>query len=180
MLLYLSLIDDQEDKDKFEYLYTTFHVYMLNEANNLVNNNYDAEDIVHDTFIDLAKNIKLIRTNNKIETLNYLLCVTRGHAYNFCNREKHYHVSVEEVEENLPDTDWTQLENTILYKDIVKVINEMDHLYSDVLYLHYCVGLNCKQISQLLGRKHSAVRQQLKRGKLLLITKLKKDGYIND
>ena len=65
LLLYLSLIDDQDDKDKFEYLYNSFHVYMLEEAYKIVKNNYDAEDVVHDTFMDLAKNIKYFGQKNK-------------------------------------------------------------------------------------------------------------------
>lgn len=180
LLLYLSLIDDQDDKDKFEYLYNSFHVYMLEEAYKIVKNNYDAEDVVHDTFMDLAKNIKLIRINNKSETLSYLLCATRGHAYNFCNRKKHNYVPIDDVECKLIDPNWLNLESDLEYNDIVCVIKKMDNLYSDVLYLYYYVGLNCKQIGSILGRKHAAVRQKLRRGRLILISKLKDGGYLND
>ena len=87
LAVYLSMIDDQDDKDKFEEIYNKFNKYMLHEANKLLNNPYDAEDVVHDTFVDIAKNIKLLRTESDNETLSYLLCATRGHAYNFLNRK---------------------------------------------------------------------------------------------
>ncbi len=180
LLVYLALIDDQQDKDKFEYLYNEFHIIMLSEAKRILKNNYDAEDVVHDTFIDLAKNIKLIRTNNKAETLSYLLCATRGHAYNFCNRKKLNYVPLQSVETQIADDNWFKLDSNINYKNIVKVIKNMDNLYSDVLYLYYCIGLNCKEIGLILGRKHATIRKQLTRGKLILISELKREGYIDD
>ena len=175
LLVYLALIDDQQDKDKFEYLYNEFHIIMLSEAKRILKNNYDAEDVVHDTFIDLAKNIKLIRTNNKAETLSYLLCATRGHAYNFCNRKKLNYVPLQSVETQIADDNWFKLDSNINYKNIVKVIKNMDNLY-----FYYCIGLNCKEIGLILGRKHATIRKQLTRGKLILISELKREGYIDD
>ena len=98
LAVYLSMIDDQDDKDKFEEIYNKFNKYMLHEANKLLNNPYDAEDVVHDTFVDIAKNIKLLRTESDNETLSYLLCATRGHAYNFLNRKKLNYIPIQSVE----------------------------------------------------------------------------------
>lgn len=181
LLVYLAMIDDQEDKDKFEYLYNTFNLYMLNEAKKILKSSYDAEDVVHDTFVDIAKNIKLIRTENDSETLSYLLCATRGHAYNFINRKKLNYVPIQSVEGSLTsEEEWLNLESNINYESILKIIRNMEDMYSDVLYLHYCIGLNCKEIGLILNRKHATVRKQLSRGKAILISTLKEEGFTDE
>lgn len=178
--VYLSMIDDQDDKDKFEEIYNKFNKYMLHEANKLLNNPYDAEDVVHDTFVDIAKNIKLLRTESDNETLSYLLCATRGHAYNFLNRKKLNYIPIQSVEGHMYRDELLKAESNLDYKNILKIIRSMEEMYSDVLYLYYCVGLNCKEIGQILGRKHATVRKQLSRGKMILISKLKEEGFNNE
>lgn len=178
--VYLALIDEQDDRDKFEYLYNKFNLYMLNEAKKILNNTYDAEDIVHDTFVDIAKNIKLIRTENDSETLSYLLCATRGHAYNFINRKRLNYVPIHSVEGHIYEEDWLKTESNINYETILEVIRSMEDAYSDVLYLYYCMGLNCKEIGLILNRKHATIRKQLSRGKTMLISKLKEEGFSDE
>lgn len=178
--VYLTLIDEQEDKEKFEYIYVNFNEYMLYEAKKILNNSYDAEDVVHDTFVDIAKNIKLIRTQNDSETLCYLLCATRGHAYNFLNRKKLNYIPIQSVESHIYEDEWMNMESNINYENILKLIGNMEDVYSDVLYLYYCMGLNCKEIGLILGRKHATIRKQLTRGKTILISKLKEEGFTDE
>lgn len=180
LMLYLATIDDSDDRDKFEYLYTRFYSYMLYAADNIVHNKFDAEDIVHDTFVDIAKNIKLIRTAKESETLSYLICATRGHAYNFINRKYHKNLSIDEMSNFLTYDEWANIESELDYHQLIKIIQNINKLYSDVLYLHYVKGLKCREIGLLLGRSENAVKKQLQRGRNLLAQELKQGGYLND
>ena len=48
---YLSLIDSDDDKNKFEQLYLTYRQDMYKIAYSILKNNADAEDAVHQAFL---------------------------------------------------------------------------------------------------------------------------------
>jgi RNA polymerase sigma-70 factor (ECF subfamily) len=49
--IYLSIIDSEQDKNKFEILYTTYRKLMFYVANRILKDQYLAEDAVHQAFI---------------------------------------------------------------------------------------------------------------------------------
>lgn len=50
LVIYLSMLNGQEDKNKFELLYEKYRKLMFYIANNILNDEYLAEDAVHQTF----------------------------------------------------------------------------------------------------------------------------------
>ena len=65
MLIYLSMIETPEDKDKFEQIYYKYRDLMYYVANQKLNNHHDAEDAVHQAFVSIIKHISKI---NDIES----------------------------------------------------------------------------------------------------------------
>ena len=60
MLFYLSLIDTEEEKSKFEQLYHLYRYTMLHVAVSILKETQLAEDAVHEAFIRIAKNLHKI------------------------------------------------------------------------------------------------------------------------
>lgn len=58
MLIYLQVIDAPEDRDQFITLYETYRGLMFYVANQILQNEQDAEDAVHDAFLSVAEHIK--------------------------------------------------------------------------------------------------------------------------
>ena len=54
MIIYLQTIDDPEDSAKFEQLYEHYRSYMLKIANKILENEFDAEDAVHNAFVSIS------------------------------------------------------------------------------------------------------------------------------
>ena len=54
MLIYLQMIESEEDKSKFEAIYNKYRYLMFSVANRVLNNQYDAEDAVHQAFISIC------------------------------------------------------------------------------------------------------------------------------
>ncbi len=50
MLIYLSMIELEEDKNKFEQLYITYKQTMFYVANRILKDEYLSEDVVHQAF----------------------------------------------------------------------------------------------------------------------------------
>ena len=57
LLFYLSLIENDYDKDKLEYIYKKYYSLMLAVAIDKLKSKEAAEDIVHDSILRIIKHI---------------------------------------------------------------------------------------------------------------------------
>lgn len=55
LALYMSFIDDEAHRRLFEEIYLNYRKQMLLVARSVLGNDSDAEDIVHDVFLKIAK-----------------------------------------------------------------------------------------------------------------------------
>lgn len=165
------------DESKFEEIYYKYREYMLYIAYTMAGNSYDSEDIVHDTFLDFARNFKAIRIEDDGKLLSYLICATRGHAINYLKRKK----PTEQLENydyvfSQNSAGWDTYEETVEYDYLVSLIRNLHSIYSDPLYLYYVGDYSYKEVAKILGRNQFTVRKQIERGKRLLIEAMKKEG----
>lgn len=56
MIIYLQMIESDEDKSKFEQLYIMYKGLMFHVAMKILKNEFDAEDAVHQAFLSLIEN----------------------------------------------------------------------------------------------------------------------------
>ena len=75
MIIYLQMIESDEDKSKFEQLYIMYKGLMFHVAMKILKNEFDAEDAVHQAFLSLIENLKKIWMSNvqKLELISLLL-----------------------------------------------------------------------------------------------------------
>ena len=107
LLLYLNLIDDEQQRIEFEEIYTTYRKQMILLAKSLLHNDTDAEDVVHDVFLRIAsKHIGFIQGLRHPEDVrNYLLKATKNTALNELSRKGRSTVSLDTLSESdLTDT----------------------------------------------------------------------------
>lgn len=177
LFLYLAIIDDEVDRDKFEIIYYSYRKRMVFEAYSVLHNSFDAEDAVHETFIKIARNIKAIDGPDSTKTLSYVLKAVKNTAINMYNKNKKSNDFVDiDTVQNMADEDFFEkLEISENYDEVVKAIRRLNDKYRDVLFYHYVNDMKISDIADLLGRKKSTVQQQLVRGKKLLIESLKTD-----
>ena len=57
MLIYLQMIDSDEDRSKFVFLYKKYKGLMFFVAHEILQNKNDAEDVVHHAFLTILKNL---------------------------------------------------------------------------------------------------------------------------
>lgn len=171
LALYLALIDDDNDRDKFELIYINYRKRMVDQAYSVLRNADDAEDCVHDTFIKIARNMKSIDEPSSDRTLSYVLKAVKNTAINMKQRNEKIS-SFEEIntKEKLTDNQFFEkLDITENYKLVVNAILSLKDTYRDVMFYHFVSEMEISEIADLLGRKRSTVHQQLVRGKKLLI-----------
>lgn len=104
LALYMSFIDDEDDRTKFEIIYRTYRKRMVLTADSVLHNKDDAEDAVHDTFIKIARNMKSIDDPESDKTLSYVIKATRNNAINLLNKNNRRNelIQIDDVE-NMTD-----------------------------------------------------------------------------
>ena len=182
LTIYLGLIDDEQQRVRFEEIYTTYRMQMIHLAKSYFENEADAEDVVHDVFVRIAtKHMKFIQgLGNPEDIRNYLLKATKNTALNELKRKGRSNISIEDVAESdldsFPDLSDDSFIETICtkaeYESVVQELLAMEEPYRDIMYYHFVLDLTVPEAAKLLGRNIATAKKQLVRGKKLLLYKL--------
>lgn len=181
MLLYLTLIDNEEQKSRFEEIYNLFHQEMYMYAMAILKNSSNAEDVVHDVFLKVAT--KHMNTLEKMSTDDdvkyYLLRATKNTALNMINSKHYSNVPIDEsliCSNNIPNLSDEEFIDRLCtksdYTKLINIINELKAPYYEVLYYRFSLDYSTKTIAKLLDRKESTVKKQIARGKKIVVSKI--------
>ena len=85
---YLLLLSSPDDQKKMTQLYEKYKQLMFVTAIKIVRDDFDAEDITHEVFVQLAKNLHKVRDVDSIETRSYLVAIARNLALLFLRKRK--------------------------------------------------------------------------------------------
>ena len=80
MLIYLSLIDSQEDISKFENVYNTYKNRMYYVANSILKDSHLAEDAVHMAFLRIINNLDKIGDIDSHKTKGLVVIIVKNIA----------------------------------------------------------------------------------------------------
>lgn len=164
-MLYLMMIDAEEDKRKFAVLYEKYKYLLMKVARDILNDSFLAEDAVHEAFIKIALNINKVGDMDALATKRYLITITKNAAidiYRKRNIQRKREIFVDELEEREEPLTYveTDADNCIL--DILK---NLPVKYRDVFLLKYSSKLDNDEIAHLLKITEGTLRQRLARGK---------------
>ena len=169
MLIYLNLIETEEQKSKFEQIYNNYKHTMFYVAKSILKDDYLSEDAVHNAFINIAKSMDNISEVDSNRTKGYVVVIVRNISFNMLKKQNK-DVAIDELEENIKDDN--SLEDEVLSKlsvdSIVEEIIKLPVIYKDVLYLSYVEDLPTQEISRLINISNEAVKKRLQRGRKIL------------
>ena len=181
MLIYLALLDDEQDKIRFEDIYNTYNKQMWYAANEILKDKHLAEDAVHDAFLGIAKSFHKIRSSETTAVKAYVITAVRHSA--FKHIRKIQNTEAVDFQENYSFYDQSSEDNLKKIEAVLfatQIIEELPGIYSEVLYLHFITELSEKDISVLLGISINAVRQRVHRGRKMFYDQMKKGEEAND
>lgn len=154
MLQYLLYLDAEEDKKLFCELYESYKDRMYYAAYDILHNESDAEDMVHETFLALIHNFEKIKGNSCHKTWNYIVTIIRNKSINLYHKKKRQPLLEESWEDREVFSE--HLEEKILaaeQRDLFLVLlGEMKEPYRSVLTLQYYHELNYEEIGNLLQK----------------------------
>lgn len=161
--LYLSMLDTEDERNLFEELYRKYSQDMYAIAFDILKNQADAEDAVHQSFLKIANNFTKISSipRNKIKAYIVIICRnTSSTLYNQNKRDSKRKCQLNETE--LVDDSFFDKESI---DDLKKAIRQLPDMYKDVLYLYSLQGFSAKQTASMLGISVNNVRQRVMRAK---------------
>lgn len=190
LALYLAYLDDENDKKLFEDIYYSYRKQMVTLSMSILNNNDDAQDAVGDVFLRIAqRNWDVVRgIQNETDLRNYLLKATKNTSLNKIMYKKKENVSLDTIMEYEMDriddlSDDTFLEaicNKFEYDKVLRAIRSLNEKYRDVMYCHYVMEMTVPQTAKSLNQTLSSTKQQLVRGKKILLSLLGRKGVERD
>ncbi len=175
LLYYLSLLDTQEERDKFTLLYETHKRAMMVAARNVLKSSMQAEDAVHEAFLKLTRNMDSVGDVDAHETKSYLCCAARRCALDIIKKNnRHLTVSMETVCEIQAGT--VDMLSGLEKEDMLTLIKELPVNYQDVLELKAYQELSDKEIAAFLGISCPAARKRLERARGMLLDRMQRRG----
>lgn len=173
MLGYLQMLDTEEQRCRFEEIYLTYRELLFYVANRILQNQQDAEDAVHQTFLKLAEHMELIPEGPCIRTRALAVTVAERTAIELYRRRRAH--PMEDIDllplfyEREIEADGT----------LAAAIAALPPRYREVLLLKYYHGYRDRETAAFLGTTPGNVRRLISRAKKKLASELteRRIGY---
>lgn len=173
-LIYLAMIDTPEEKRDFVLVYEKYKFLMLKIARDVLNDDYLAEDAVHEAFIKVAHNMKHIHGIDSVYTKRYLITITKNTAIDIYRSRKvrmKKEMYIDELKENT--TSVTYIE-TDIDNQVLDVLKNLPVKYRDIFILKYSSHMSNSEISKIMDIPEGTIRQRIARGKVIIKDELER------
>ncbi len=179
LLFYVSLIESDESKTKFEIIYGEYKNLMFYVANQILGDTKDSEDVVHDAFLKVITIIDKIDTPKCPKTRNLVVTIVERKAIDlYRKRKRRQIVPLEEETINVPSS--FEPESVIEQSSIARMIAMLPTRYRELILLKYDSGLSEKEISELLTMTEANVHKTIQRAKKRLSAILENEAITDD
>lgn len=166
MLVYLQAIESRDDRRLFEQLYDEHKRLMLSAARQVLGNQDDAEDAVHQAFVYIAGDMDRIKKIESGRRKAFLLLITEHKALDLL-RQNSRAILVEDIENvqglrlSPPPDD-----------SLAVAIAALNARYREVILLRYDYGYSTREIAKMFGISTESMQRLLTRAKKALAKKL--------
>ena len=173
MLIYLSLLDSEEEISKFELIYSTYKKQMYYTANNILKDSHLAEDAVHNAFLRIINNLEKIEDINSHKTKGLIVIIVKNVSIDIYRKNKKERDNTIFIDD-LDDINGYDEINKNDIGDLEIAISKLPENYKQVFLLKFSHELTDNEISEILDIKPDNVRKRISRGREKLKNILKK------
>lgn len=172
MLAYVMMIETLADQSKFEKIYHTYKGLMFHVAYQILHNEEDAEDAVHNAFVKIAEHISKIDLPVCPKTKVYVVTIVENKAIDLYRQNKRRSREIP-----LDDIVVPYVKN----QELQGLAACMEHLpvrYRQVILLKYQQGLSNQEIAKHLDISEANAIKLDQRAKKKLLEICKKEGIL--
>jgi len=150
--------------EALERIYDKYETYLITVATALLNNTYDAEDVLHDFFISFVKSDDKIKLSGNLKA--YLATCVANLARNQIKRRQLEPIALDEndpIASSIlePDALAIQEEGTAILN---QAISQLPYEQREVIVLHMQANLKFTKIAELRSTSVNTIRSQYRYG----------------
>ena len=139
------MLETPEEKSKFEQIYLEYRGLMFHVAYEILQNEQDAEDAVHQALLKIAERINKIEDLKSPKTQSYVVTIVENKAIDQYRKQQKHQTA--ELIDDIQGMDM-QYEGD---NDLTKCILKLPARYREMLLLRYHHGYTVKEIAKMLG-----------------------------
>ena len=172
MIIYLQMIETDEDKSKFEAIYLEYRNLMYHVAYERLKHEQDAEDAVHYAFVKIAENIKNIEPVSP-KTKQFVVTIVDNRVTDIFRMSGRH--PVVEYNEKLQSDQSAAMDGENLLVNCILKLPEQQRM---VIWLKYHHGYSLREIAKMLDISLSWAQKIDQRAKKKLETLYKEEAAL--
>ncbi len=172
LAMFMALIDDESDKEKFERLHNTYNTMMTKLANSILHNTALAEETVQDCLLKLAITIKEVPDIPSKRAKAMITIMVKNKARNNLELEHYDDVVPTEDDDFISESLADNVATAVGYERMLQAIKELDFIYRDIMIYKYIHGFSANDISEIMEIPIRTVETRIYRGRKILIEKM--------
>ncbi len=175
--MYTAVIREKPERSRFERIYYSYCKQMVFVAMGVLHNAQDAEDAVQNALLGIARNIKNVPEDDRIERA-YVLTAAKNAALTMLAKKQPLAFSQDISDIPIPSTEdlFQKVLDSQNYDLLLRAMGQLEAPYREVLMLIYVQEQSIKEAAKILCRKEETVKKQLQRGRKQLIELCRKEG----
>lgn len=164
MLIYLSMIESDENKSKFELIYYTYKKLMLYRANRILGDMKDTEDVVHEAFLKIIKIIDQIGEPKCPKTKSLVVTIVDRTAIDlYRRRTKIELLSIDDEVMKIPVPEDIAAVETM--SALSAAMATLPPKYRELILLRYDNGFTEAEVAQIMSMSQENVHKTIQRAK---------------
>lgn len=172
LIFYLSLLEGDEDRERFTQIYVTHERMMYAVAYSILHSQMAAQDAVHNSFLKVIEHFETCRKLSQDELKNWLIVIVKHSAFDMRKKEARSKPFADVAYMAEIPVDDGAAEAEIGYAELVEKIRALPEIYRSVLELKYLAEWTDDEIAKALHLNASTIRSRLMRGRNLLRTSI--------
>lgn len=172
VLIYLQMIETEEERSKFEQIYLEYRDAMYYVAWNVLHHTEDAEDAVHHAFVKIAENITKVGESTSAKTKRYVMIIAQTTAIDMWRSKRKHPIS---------DLEKIGAAVSVEYEGddlLAAYILDLPEQQRNIIWLRYYHGYTPREIAKMLGMTYASVLKTDQRAKQKLRDILEKEGVL--
>lgn len=171
LMIYLSMLGSEEDRERFTLLYEAHEKRLYAVALKILGNPTRAEDAAQQAWLQVLRNWERVSILDWDAAARYLAVTAKNAALDLLKKERWNTSLPEDWDMPAPQADQGE------YERLVALILALPEAYRRVLELKFVEEESNREIARRLGLKESTVSTQIQRGRKLLLDAMEREGY---
>lgn len=173
----MQALDTAGRKDRFVLMYEKYRNLMFYITKNILQDDFLAEDAVHDALVAIAQNFENVHEPVSKDTRRYVSTIVRNISLNMAVRRGHETPLDDMAKEDCfmalyYDSSQDEFFSKFKCEEIVAAVKSLSPSLRDPLMLYGVQGMSTKEIAEALNISLSAVHKRIQRAREKILKEL--------